>query len=830
MRLSSLAWRLCLREWRAGELRVLATGLLVAVATVTAIGLFTDRLNRAMLYRAADLLGADLVVASSREMPREWISRARELGLRTARTLEFGSMVRVGDRLQLAGVKAVTADYPLRGELSVGDRLYTVGEGASRPPEAGESWAEARLFTLLEAEPGATVRVGRLDLPLRRVLAFEPDRGGDFYSLAPRLMMRMEDVPATEILQPGSRVTWRYLFAGDESAVRAMQDWLRPRLQDRDTLMDVKEGNPAARYALQNTERYLHLASLVAVLLAGVAIAVSARRYAQRHFDTVALLRCQGASHREVLGLFSLQLALLGLVFSLLGVLLGWLGHLAVLTAVRDMLPSVVPAAHPATILLGFLAGVVILPAFALPALFSLGQVPVYRVIRRDALPQAAGSLSSVLLAALGIFGLGWWFTGDAELVLIAGGGAVLLSLVLGLGALLLMRIARGARHLAPGAVRQGLQGLFRRPAESIGQVLAFSLVFMVLGLVASLRADLLETWTRQLPADAPNQFAVNIFPHELQPVREYLRAQGVETSGFYPIVRGRLMERNGQSIKQTVSKEESERRVLNRDLSLTWATDLPPDNRIVDGAWWSADAPRRQEVSVESLLAKRLGIRVGDQLTFQIGSAALDVTVGSIRELDWDTFRPNFYMIFPPHALAELPATYITSFYLERTRKETLNGLIRNFPSISLLDMEQIMGQARRLLDQLALAVEAILVFVLIAGIVVLAASISASMDVRMREGALMRALGAGRQRIRAQQLAEFSLLGVLSGILAAIGAEVALWQLYGRLFELPYAPNWLIWVGLPLTAAVLLGGFGWLATRRVVLAPPLTVLREGA
>ncbi len=828
MRMLPLAWRMCIREWRSGELRVLALGLLVAVATVTAIGLFTDRLNRAMLYRAADLLGADLVVASSRELPREWLQHAQEQGLKTAVTMEFGSMVRAGSRMQLAGVKAVSAAYPLRGQLNVSDQLYAAGDAAREPPATGHSWAEARLFTLLEAEPGATVRVGKLDLPLARVLAFEPDRGGDFYSLAPRLLMRMEDVAATEILQPGSRVQWRYLFAGSEAQVVALRDWLQPQLQDRDTLMDVKEGNPAARYALQNTERYLHLASLVAVLLAGVAISVAARRYAQRHFDTVALLRCFGASSRTALSLFTLQLAMVGVLFALLGVALGWLAHLAVLASVRDLLPAYVPAAHPSTLALGFVTGVVILPAFALPALAGLSRVPVLRVIRRDALPQRVGSLFSVVLAALAIFGLGWWFTGDQELILLAGGGAVLLSVVLGFAALLLMRIARTARHLAPGAIRQGLQGLFRRPAESVGQVLAFSLVFMVLGLVASLRADLLDTWSQQLPEQAPNQFAINIFPHELEALREFLAREGVQASGFYPIVRGRLVGRNGQPIRETVSKEARERRAINRDLALTWAQDLPADNVITKGAWWSPDAAKRNEVSVESLLARRLGIQVGDQLQFRIGSYDLDVEVSSIRELDWDTFRPNFYMMFPPHVLEQLPATYITSFYLDQTRKSTLNELVRSFPSVSLLDMEQIMAQARRLLDQLALAVESILFFVLAAGVVVLAASINASMDVRLRESALMRALGAHRRRIQAQQLAEFALLGGLSGLLAAIGAEVALWQLYGRMFELPYAPNWKLWLGLPGIAALLLGGFGWLATRRVVQASPLVVLRE--
>lgn len=828
MRTPLLALRMLGRDWRSGELRVLVAAIVIGVGAVTAIGLFSDRLNRAMMFRAAELLGADLMVASARPVDAGWSQHARSLGLRTARTLDFASMVSAGGELQLSGVRAVTDGYPLRGTLRTADEPFQPGVPTQEVPAPGKAWIEGRLTGILGVSPGDRLRVGAAELEIERILVFEPGRGGDFYSMAPRVLIHMDDVPNTKVVQPGSRLSYHYLFAGGEQELDAFRAWLKPRAGEGERLLGVREGNPAAQTALRNSERYLNLASLVAVVLAGVAIAMGTRRYSERHMDHCALLRCFGASGRQVFGVYATQLLSLGAIASLLGCVVGWATHAGILYLLRDLLPTELPPPRVDPLVLGFLAGMIMLPGFGLPAVVRLGRVPVLRVIRRDAAGYGVGSLFSVLVAVAATWCLAWWFTGDLglALVVVAGGGAV--AMVLGIAGYFLLRAARGTRHVAPGIVRSGLQGLLRHPLSSTSQVLAFALAFMAMALVGMLRTDLVSTWQGQMPERAPNQFAVNIFPGEVAPVREFLETRGVGVEQFYPIVRGRLVTLNGQPVREAVTKDRSEVRALNRELNLTWSDRLQIGSRVEAGAWWKPGSSPANSVSVESLLAKRLGIGLGDRLGFRVGSRVVETEVTSIRSVEWDSFRPNFYMVFPPGLLDGLPVTYITSFYLPPERKTVLNELVSEFPSVTLLDVEQLMAQVRSLMDQVSMAIEYILLFVLAAGFAVLAASITASLDERMYEGAVLRALGAGRARIRGQQFTEFLVLGLLSGLLAAAGAELVLWQLYTRLFELDYAPQWPLWVLLPPVAAVLIGIGGALGTRRVVNVAPIQVLRE--
>ena len=826
-RLFVLAWRQLLRDARAGELRVLFFALLVAVAASTAIGYFGARLNGAMLLRATEFLGADLVLNGSAPATSEQVESGRRLGLELARVVEFSSVIAGDQGIQLASVKAAGDGYPLRGELKSAAQPYAAEESGPGP-RPGEAWAEARLFAALNLEVGDRIEVGNLSLRLTRVLTHEPDRAGDFYSLTPRVLMHLDDLDATGVVQPGSRVRYRELWRGDGEMLARYRQTVEQTLAAHQRLEDARDGNRQIGGALGRAERYLNLASLAAVLLAGVAVALSAARFAARRFDASALLRCLGLSRREALGLFALQLAMLGLLASLLGALLGWIGQLVLFKLLQGLLPPGVPPGGLLPALAGIATGLVALAGFALPPLAALGRVPPLRVLRRDLLPVPPSSwlVYGAALLALGL--IMWRLSLDLKLTLGLLGGGLLATLLLG-GALLLGLNAL-RRLLARAALpwRLGLGQLLRHPLAAAGQSLAFGLILLAMALIALLRGELLDTWQEQLPEQAPNHFALNVLPAEKDAFAARLAELSPQPAPLYPIVAGRLTLINGEPVKSIVSKDSQGERAIQRDLSLTWAAELPEGNQLLAGQWWQAGTPEDLPgVSVESKLAESLGLQLGDRLTFSVGGLEREARVASLREVDWDSFQPNFYMIFEPQTLQDLPATYLTSFYLPPHSERQLVELSRQFPAVTLLQVEALLEQLRSIMAQVSLAVEYVLLFVLAAGLAVLFAGLQATLDERLRQGALLRALGAERRLLLRARRAEFGLLGAGSGLLAALGCELVSFLLYRYALELQWQPHpWLLL--LPLIGALLVGSAGVWGTRRALNASPLTVLRE--
>ncbi|BAU74787.1 ABC transporter permease [Metapseudomonas furukawaii] len=826
-RLLAMAARQLWRDAHSGELRVLFFSLLVAVAASSAIGYFSARLNGAMLLRATEFLGADLLLSGSSPATPEQLESGRRLGLTHARAVEFSSVIATDNGIQLASVKAVDQAYPLRGELRSAAEPYGP-EATGSGPQPGEAWAEARLFATLNLKPGDSIDVGEKALRLSRVLTYEPDRAGDFYSLTPRVLINLDDLDATGVVQPGSRVRYRELWSGPDEALSRYRAEIRPSLAAHQRLEDARQGNRQIGGALGRAERYLNLASLAAVLLSGVAVALSAARFAARRFDTSALLRCFGLSRRETLLLFSLQLALLGLLASVLGALLGWLAQAVLFQLLDGLLPAVIPAGGLVPALAGIATGLLALAGFALPPLATLGRVPPLRVLRRDLLPLPTSAWLSygAALVALGL--IMWRLSLDLRLTLALLGGGLLATLLL--GGLLLAGLRTMRRLLASAALpwRLGLGQLLRHPLAAAGQSLAFGLILLAMALIALLRGELLDTWQNQLPENAPNHFALNVLPADKDAFAARLASLSPHPAPLYPVVPGRLTAINGEGVRQLVSKDSQGDRAVRRDLSLTWAADLPGDNRLVAGRWW--DATPKDElpgVSVESKLAESLGLKLGDRLTFAVGGLQRDARVTSLREVDWDNFQPNFYMIFAPDTLADLPVTYLTSFYLPPQRDRDLVELSRAFPAVTLLQVEAILAQLRSILAQVTLAVEFVLLFVLAAGLAVLFAGLQSTLDERIRQGALLRALGAERRLLVSARRAEFALLGAASGLLAALGCELVSALLYRFAFDLAWQPHpWLL--ALPLVGAVLVGGAGVLGTRRALNASPLTVLRE--
>ena len=824
-----LAWRLLRRDWRAGEVQALLFALAIAAATTTAVSGFSERLERALSQQTTELLGADLVLESSRPAPPDWLEQAGRTGLQITNATEFASMAVADSGLQLVAVKAVGSDYPLRGAVRVADEPF----GAERPvtdmPEPGTLWVESRLFAALNLHKGERLRIGVADFRIEQVLGFEPSRGGNIMNLSPRVLMRLEDLPRTQVIQPGSRVQYRSLFAGPPAAVDAFREWLEPRLSEHDRLVNARADRPAIANALDKAERYLGLASLVAIGLAGVAVAMAARRYSLRHYDISAMLRCLGAVQQDIVALYLAQMLALGIAGSLVGAAIGWGAQIGLVALLGELLPLTPPPAGPLPLLLGVATGLITLTGFALPPVLRLRQVPPLRVLRRDLAPLPARAWLVYGLALSALFGLMWRYTAEARLTLIvAGGAAASALLMLGLAFTLLL-LTRHLRRRVGAAWRFGINSLWRRGGSSAGQIFAFGLVFMAMSVTALLRTDLLASWQTQLPADAPNQFAINILPHERDGFAAFLGSEGIHSAPVYPVVRGRLSAINGVPVRTAVSKEEQDNNALNRELNLTWSAALPEDNRILAGHWFGETGDDRTEVSVESKLADRLGIGLGDRLEFQIADQSLTAQVTSLRSVEWDSFRPNFYMMFAPGVLEGFPGSAMTSFYLAPGREPVLQRLIAQFPAVTVLDVGTLLAEVRRIFEQVTLAVEYILMFVLLASFAVLFAVLAASHDERIQEGALLRALGASRRQVRSGQIAEFAVLGVLAGLLAAAGTELITWMLYTRVFHLEYNWKWPVWIAAPLCGTMLVALAGAWGTRKVLSRPPALLLRDG-
>ncbi|MCU1758084.1 ABC transporter permease [Pseudomonas helleri] len=828
VRLLSLALRQLLRDARAGELRVLFFAVLVAVAASTAIGYFGARLNGAMVLRATEFLGADLVLEGSSPAREEQIRVGNELGLKHAQIVEFSSVIATDNGIQLSSIKAADDAYPLRGQLKSAAQPY----GEEQPgggPKSGQAWVEPRLLTALDLKVGDDIDVGSKTVKITRVLTYEPDRAGNFYSLTPRVLINLDDLQATGIVQPGSRVSFRELWRGEAPALQSYRDVIQPGLEANQRLLDGRDGNQQIGGALGKAERYLNMASLVAVLLAGVAVALSATRFANRRFDASALLRCLGLSRRETLWLFSLQLAMLGLLASVTGALLGWLAQLGLFALLHDLLPADVPPGGVMPALAGMGTGLVALAGFALPPLAALGRVPPLRVLRRDILPIPASTWTVYGAALLALGLIMWRMSLDLVLTFALLGGGVIAALIL--GGLLLLGLKGLRRGLARASLpwRLGLGQLLRQPLAAAGQALAFGLILLSMALIALLRGELLDTWQSQLPKDAPNYFALNILPTDKDAFGARLHELQAQAAPIYPVVPGRLISINGEPVQEIVTKDSSGDKAVQRDLSLTWAADLPEGNELTAGQWWSAQPPQGVPgVSVEAKVAESLKLKLGDHLVFTVAGVNREAQVTSLRSINWDNFQPNFFMIFQPGTLQDLPTTYLTSFYLAPGHDTQIIELSRSFPAVTILPIDALLEQLRSILAQVTIAIEYVLLFVLAAGMTVLFSGLQSTLDERIRQGALLRALGAERQLLIKARHIEFGLLGATSGLLAALGAELVSLVLYRYAFDLPWHPHpWLLL--LPVLGAVMVGGAGVFGTRRALNASPLTVLREG-
>ena len=828
MKALRLALRLLAREWRSGELGVLLLALIVAVAALTGVGFLVSRIGAAVALQASAVLAADIRLSSPQPLRDEYFGEAAQRGLRSARSTRLLSVVFNGDASQLTNLVAVTSGYPLRGRVLLAAEPFTPGTTASGIPAPGEVWPDSKLLAAVGGSVGTELSIGAANFRVSRVLISRPDQSGTFAELAPTLIMNAADLPATRLIQPGSRVSYGGLFAGERARIEAFKSWLLAHKRPAERLRDITDASPQVRDAVERAGRFLSLASLVSVLLCAIAVAMAARRYVNRHLDTVALLKTLGASRAFTLSLSVLQLLLLALLAAAVGAAIGFLAQEWLLRTVRGLLTvSEVPPPSLMPLAIGFVTAVAVLAGFALPALLQLVRVPALRVLRRDVGPPPPLVLLAFGPAVAVVLLLIYWVEPSGRMFLYLSAGLAAFVVVLTLAGLLLVALAGRLRGRVGVAWRFGVANLSRRRAESVVQLVAFGTGIMVLLLLAILRSDINGDWRRSLPANLPNYFFINIPPHSREEFSRFLEAQGARTTRMLPMIRGRLTAINGHPAEDARAGRAGEESFATREQNLTWAAGLGPDNRVIAGHWWGAADFGQPLVSLASEFQESLGVRIGDHLTFDIAGETREVTVASIRKVKWDSFQPNFFIVFAPGVLDGVAGTYMTSAYFTPGSARSLATLAHRFPSVSIFDIEELLAQVRAVLDKAALAVQSVFVFTLFAGLTVLLAAVQSSRDERRYESAMLRTLGASRGTVVQGVLAEFATLGSLSGLLAASGASLAAYFLTTHWLELHYTFELLPWGEGVLGGALLVAAGGWLATRSVVNQPPLTTLR---
>ena len=832
MKLSALfaqAARMSARDWRAGELRLLAAALVIAVAAVTSVGFLVDRIRIGLERDARQLLGADVVLSADRPLAGQ-LAQARSAGLQVAETVTFPSMViseADAEANSLAAVKAVSDGYPLRGRVRVASSRDGADAPAQGVPQPGTVWVDPQLLASLRLSIGGRVKLGESTFTVTRIITIEPDRGAQFINFAPRVMFNLADLPTTELIQPGARVTYRLLAAGEPATVRSFAESLRRGLERGQNIETLEGGRPEMQRTLERAERFLALVALLAAMIAAVAVAVASRRFSLRHLDSCAMMRCLGLAQRDIFRLFALEFVYVGLIACVLGMALGFAFHFALINALGSLLTTALPLPSLAPALQAGGTGLVLLLGFSLPPLAQLRSVPPLRVLRKDVGPPSSRAVSGYLLGLAGFLLLVLWTAGDLKIGGLTAAGFAGGILLFALSAWLVLKLLAPLRSIARLGVswRFAVAAVQRRPAAAIVQLIALAVGIMALLLLTVVRTDLVGAWRAAAPPDAPNRFVINIQPEQTQAVAQRLRDAGITDAPLHPMVRGRLIAVNGKAIGPENFSNERAQRLVDREFNLTYSDAPPTHNSIVGGRWFTPDVA---ELSIEQGIAQRLGIVLGDELTFDVAGTRIDARASSLRKVNWDSLRANFFIIMPSRLLREQPTSFITAFHLPAAKSALAVDLVREMPNLTVLDMSAIFRQVQAVLDQVIAAIEFLFLFTLAAGILVLYAALAATFDERVREAGLLRALGASREQLSRAQTAEMICLGALAGLLAAAAAAAVGWALARFAFEFEYAvAPWVFVVGIGGGIVCALAG-GWLGLRNILKSPPLATLRE--
>ncbi len=816
---------------------MLVIAVVLAVAALTAVGFFADRLQNGLNRDARALIGGDAVVASDNRPSDAFATRAAELGLRSVQTLGFPTMGRAPDDLggaaRLVALKVVAPGYPLRGALRVASAPGAPDAPTQDIPAPGTAWVDQALLVALDLQVGQNLLLGDAALRIDRILVVEPDRGAGFMSFAPRVMIHDADLPATGLLQPASRVTWRLAVAGEDAAVRRWSDWAQAQIDQPEVrgmrLESLEGGRPEMQQTLERAEKFLNLVALLAALLSAVAVAIAARGFAQRHLDDCAMLRVLGLSQGVMARAYAFEFLVVGLVASALGVAIGYGVHHAFVVLLSGLVESALPPPSVWPVLLGLGMGLTLMVAFGLPPVLQLARVPPLRVIRRD-----VGQLKPATLAVLGLGIAGFaglLLVASRDLVLggIAVGGSAAAVAVFALVSWLSVRLLRVSVNetTAPRALVLATRQFSARPVFAVVQISALAVGLLALVLLVLLRTDLIASWRNATPPDAPDRFVINIQPEQGDAFRQTLAQAGVERYDWFPMIRGRLVTVNGQAVQPEQYATDRAQRLVEREFNLSHTAEKPAHNTVSAGRWTDDEA---DGLSVEEGLAEELGLQLGDRLGFDISGQIVERRITSLRKVDWGSMRVNFFVIFPVSSLPEVPVTYISAFRAPAGDLRFDNALVRQYPNITNVDMSQTIGQVQRVLGQVIRAVEFLFGFALAAGLVVLLATITATRGEREREFAVLRAVGAGSVLLRRVQRIELLGVGLLAGFLASVVAVVVGWALAKYAFQFSWQPPLLVPLAGSLAGGLLALGAGWWTLRGILRTPVVDTLRKAS
>ncbi len=827
MKVVSFSWRQARREWRAGELRTLAAALVVAVAALAAVSAFTQRVEKALASASNELLAADLVVRSRQWPDLQWRDEAERRGLQTATVVEFPSVVFAGEPSMLVQVKAVSDRYPLRGRLAVADEAFGAPYETDQVPARGQAWVDNRVLNELATAIGQPLVLGEQTLSIEQIIALEPDRGGGAFSLAPRVLINTADLEESGLLGPGSRARYRFLLAGSETDLSAFRDWLQPQLRAGQYFQSLEDSQQQIAGALDRAQRFLSLAALTAIILAGVAIVIATNQFARRHFDAVAILRCLGERQRPVLTAFALMLLWIGLPAMVIGCILGYAGQWLLVVSMGELLPEGLPLPDAQPALASLATGLLVLLGYGLPPLLRLRQIPPMRVLNRQLGEPRAGVIGAYLAAGVFSAALIIWQARDLTLGLAVTAGLVLTTVALGAAAWVLTRLLRRIGR-GRASWRLGLASAAKGQTGQL-QLAGLGLGLLAILMLSVVQRDLLQGWRGSLPADTPNFFLINIQPDQVASTQQYLRDNGVNSAGLFPMAVARLSQINGEVPDPTDYADPRADSRLRGNINVSWADEFPAANRLVKGQWWSGSGP---EVSLAESWARVLNLDVGDSLSFVIGSSEITAKVASIREVDWDSMQVNFFILLSPETVdgvgGEIARTYLSSLYLPAAESQLVGGLVRQHPNISAIDVTAILDRVTNIINRVSQTVQLVFVLTLAAGALVLIAGLQSSLDERIYSGAVLRTLGGSRRQLARATLIEFGSLGLTAGLVASVAALIIGWALAERVFQMPYTPSWEFLLLGAVGAVVLITGVGWWGSRPVTRTPPMRVLRK--
>ncbi|MGJ8693880.1 MAG: ABC transporter permease [Thalassotalea sp.] len=809
--------RLLKHELRRGELTIIALAIILSVSAVFSLSGFSGQIKQSLLENSTKFIAADRILKAPRELDDKFLQSAAEHDLQVVKQAEMASMVFAGDEMLLTQIKATTDGYPLRGQLLV----KTSMSGQATPhftPKANQVWLDKKAFVPLKVKIGDELEVGNITLTIAGLIEQLPDASFSVFTSAPVVIVNYQDLAATELVQPGSRLGYHYLFSGQQADLETYEEWLKPQLNETQHWRDIKSGNSPLARSLNRAELYLSLSSMLGIILAAVAVAVATRRYGQRHQTAVAIFKALGASKKHIIRVYSLHWGLLSILSIAVGLVIGAVLLNLGMMAISGLFEITTTPNYRYPIFVSILTGVICASAFALQPLLALVNTSPMMILRGSTKP-AQNLILTGLLSLAAVFVLLYVFSQNALLSVSLLVGLVTVSGILMLVGFMLMKLGRSVGTKAGKAWHLALANLKRRAKENSVQLISFTIAIKLLLLIVVMKNAIIDEWQAQLPSDAPNRFLINISQQQEDAFEQFIVQNNISSSGLYPVVRGRLIAINNEKVGKKVTKEqESEadngRAGVGRELNLTWRFDLPKQNTVLDGKWWPTEnnipvAPSNNRladddnqsdesayVSIESSLAQRLNISLEDTLTFNIGSQVIDVKVQSIREVNWQSLQPNFYMILHPSVLADFPATYISSLHLASDQQSALQQFLAQHPTISMLDVDAMIKQLREVIEQVSVAIQFILVLVILAGSLVLVAQVQASMEERERELAILRTLGAKGKILTLSIFYEFLALGALAGLMASFAMEVAVYLIQTQVFEMQPSFHFAYWL----------------------------------